>query len=191
MVRIVVNNELVEKTIYNVIGVLDGHLERDRYVLVGNHRDAWGFGAIDASSGGASMLEAAKIIGQHHKKTNWRPRRTLIFASWSGEELGIIGSTEWVEELRHLLSAEAVAYLNVDSCVTGPMFRPDASPSLMEALRQATKRVPAHKTIPDNFLKVNQTLHQSWLEDLQEEAGQKDEVNKEQIKYVWNYDLKL
>ena len=88
----VVNNELVERVIQNVIGVLDGELEPDRYVLVGNHRDAWSFGALDASTGGASLLETVKTIGQYHKMTGWRPRRTMVFASWSGEEQGLIGS---------------------------------------------------------------------------------------------------
>ena len=176
VLRIVVNNELVEKTIYNVIGVLDGHLEPDRYVIVGNHRDSWGFGAMDASSGGAAILESVKTFGELHRKTGWRPRRTLVFASWSGEELGLIGSTEWVEELRALLAAEAVAYLNVDTCVSGPMVKSDASPSLMQALRDATKRVPAHQVAEDRPLKVNQTLYDSWMEELRVNNNSTDET---------------
>lgn len=177
----VINNELEERTVYNVIGVLDGVLEPDRYVIAGNHRDAWGFGAMDAASGGTSMLESVRSIGAHHKKTGWRPRRSLVFGSWAAEELGLIGSTEYVEELRHLLAAEAVAYINVDTCVSGPMVMSDASPTLMEALRAATQRVPAHQVNAEKQLKVNQTLFDSWQENLIEEGKIKE---NEKLKLV-------
>lgn len=68
----------------------------DRYVIVGNHRDAWVFGAIDPSSGTASMLEVARVIGEA-VKNGWRPRRSIVFCSWGAEEYGLVGSTEWVE----------------------------------------------------------------------------------------------
>lgn len=175
----VINNELVEKVIYNVVGVLDGYLEPDRYVVVGNHRDAWGFGAMDAASGGASLLETVKAIGAVHKKTGWRPRRSLLFGSWSGEEQGIIGSTEYVEELGPFLNSRAVAYINADTCVSGPILRADASPTLMEALREATKRVPAHQVKDDDkVLKVNQTLYDSWVDNLTEESNGSKENNE-------------
>lgn len=195
----VINNELVERTIYNVVGVLDGALEADRYVVVGNHRDAWGFGAMDAASGGAALLEAVKAIGGHHRRTGWRPRRSLVFASWSGEEQGLIGSTEFVEEFAgaQLMGARAVAYINADTCVSGPVLRADASPTLMEALRAATRRVPAHPINPEEekeegeTLKANKTLYDSWAESLAaerkeenegKESGENDESQK--LKYV-------
>jgi len=68
----------------------------DRYVLLGNHRDAWVFGAIDPTSGTAVQLEVARALGEMLKQ-NWRPRRTIVFCSWGAEEYGLIGSSEWVE----------------------------------------------------------------------------------------------
>ena len=68
----------------------------DRYVMLGNHRDAWIFGAIDPSSGTAVLLEVVRAIAMMVKQ-GWRPRRTLVFCSWGSEEHGLIGSTEWVE----------------------------------------------------------------------------------------------
>lgn len=159
----VINNRVESKIIHNVIGVLEGVVEKDRYVIVGNHRDSWAFGAMDAASGGVSMLESARILGQHHKKTQWRPRRSIVFASWSGEEQGLIGSYEWVEEVRHLLTNQAVAYLNVDTCVSGPVFHPDASPSLMQAVRDAAKRVPSHLVEGDKDSNKNITLYDALV----------------------------
>lgn len=160
--RLVVNNELSEKIIYNVVGVLDGHLEPDRFVIMGNHRDAWGFGALDAASGGAAMLETARVIGEYHNRTGWRPRRSIIFASWSGEEQGLIGSTEWVEDLRHILSAKTVAYLNVDSCVNGPALGPDISPSLIDMFEEVIHRIPSHP-FPGMPNKKNVTLYDNMM----------------------------
>ena len=68
----------------------------DRYVLLGNHRDAWVFGAIDPTSGTAVQLELARALGAMLKQ-GWKPRRTLVFCSWGAEEYGLIGSSEWVE----------------------------------------------------------------------------------------------
>ena len=68
----------------------------DRYVLLGNHRDAWVFGAIDPTSGTAVMLELARAFGVMLKQ-GWKPRRTIMFCSWGAEEYGLIGSSEWVE----------------------------------------------------------------------------------------------
>ena len=65
-------------------------------MIVGSHRDAWGRGAVDPGGGTATMLEISRVVGQL-MKTGWRPRRTVIFASWGAEEYGLIGSTEWVE----------------------------------------------------------------------------------------------
>ena len=68
----------------------------DRYILIGNHRDAWVFGAIDPTSGTAVLMELSRAFGVMLKQ-GWRPRRTIIFCSWGSEEYGLIGSTEWVE----------------------------------------------------------------------------------------------
>lgn len=68
----------------------------DRYVLMGNHRDAWMNGATDATSGTGVMMEASRVFHEL-METGWKPKRTIIFCSWDGEEYGIIGSIEWLE----------------------------------------------------------------------------------------------
>ena len=74
---------------------------------MGNHRDAWGYGAADPSSGTATMMEVAKILGQMVKEKKWRPRRTIVFASWASEEYGLMGSYEWLEDKRHKIMERA------------------------------------------------------------------------------------
>uniref|UniRef100_A0A0D9V5G2 Aminopeptidase NAALADL1 n=1 Tax=Leersia perrieri TaxID=77586 RepID=A0A0D9V5G2_9ORYZ len=106
-------------TIENVFAVIEGAEEPDRYVILGNHRDAWTFGASDPNSGTAAMIELAERLSVLRKQ-GWRPRRTIIFCSWDAEEYGLTGSTEWVEENREMLSSRAVAYLNVDVSVQDP-----------------------------------------------------------------------
>lgn len=117
-VRLRVNNKLIVKSIINVIGTINGREEPDRYVLVGNHRDAEFFGAVDASSGSAVLMEMSRILGKL-KKLGWRPRRTVKLCSWGAEEFGLIGSVEWVQENAKLLSNRAVVYLNTDVAVGG------------------------------------------------------------------------
>ena len=72
----------------------------DRYVVVGNHRDAWVFGSLDPSSGTAAMLEVSRAMTSVMKRENWRPRRTIMFCSWGAEEHGIVGSYEFTEVTR-------------------------------------------------------------------------------------------
>ncbi|XP_049570041.1 glutamate carboxypeptidase 2 isoform X2 [Orcinus orca] len=88
------NNKV--KRIYNVIGTLRGAVEPDRYVILGGHRDSWVFGGIDPQSGAAVVQEIVRSFGKL-KKEGWRPRRTILFASWDAEEFGLLGSTEWAE----------------------------------------------------------------------------------------------
>ncbi len=99
---------------YNVIARLPGSEYPGEWIIRGNHRDAWVFGAGDPTSGHVSMMEEARAIGEL-SKTGWRPRRTIIFASWDAEEPGLLGSTEWVEYHAEELKEKAVAYINTDS----------------------------------------------------------------------------
>ncbi|KAM0821994.1 hypothetical protein ACQ4PT_071803 [Festuca glaucescens] len=127
-------------TIENVFAVIEGAEEPDRYVILGNHRDAWTFGAADPNSGTAAMIELAQRFSVLQKQ-GWRPRRTIIFCSWDAEEYGLTGSTEWVEENREMLSTRAVAYLNVDVSVVGPGLLPSTTPQLDELLLEIIKLV--------------------------------------------------
>jgi len=85
------------RPIWNVVSRIDGSSEKDRLVILGNHRDAWVFGAVDPNSGTSTMLEVAKGFGDLLKQ-GWQPKRTIILCSWDAEEYGLIGSTEWAEE---------------------------------------------------------------------------------------------
>ena len=102
------------KTISNVIATLPGSSKRDEWVVRGNHYDGWVFGASDPLSGEAAMLSEAKALGALWK-SGWRPKRSIIYASWDGEEPGLLGSTEWVEQNITELRQKAVVYINSDS----------------------------------------------------------------------------
>ncbi|CAI0426201.1 unnamed protein product, partial [Linum tenue] len=141
-------------TIHNIIGVIEGSDEPDRFVLLGNHRDAWTFGAADPNSGTAALLEVAQRLARLQKK-GWKPRRTIIFCSWDAEEYGLIGSTEWVEDNREALKSKAVAYLNVDVAVCNEGFTASATPQLDELLKWTTKQVKDPKN-------TSQTVYDSW-----------------------------
>ncbi|KAK9071983.1 hypothetical protein SSX86_008414 [Deinandra increscens subsp. villosa] len=145
----------VISTIQNVIGIIEGKEEPDRFIILGNHRDAWTFGAVDPNSGTAALLEVAERLGKLQKK-GWKPRRTIIFCNWDAEEYGLIGSTEWVEENREMLASKVVAYLNVDVAVGGAGFQASATPQLDQLIIQVTKQVQD----PDNS---SQTVYDSWV----------------------------
>jgi len=130
-------------TIWDVIGIVHGAQLPNEWVVTGNHRDAWVYGAVDPNSGTAAQLEAVHGVGEL-LKGGWRPKRTLVFASWDGEEEGLIGSTEYAEQHAKELS-RAVAYFNMDAAVSGPDFGASAVPSLKQYLREVAKSVPSPK----------------------------------------------
>lgn len=144
------------RTLWDVIGRVRGRDLPDEWVVAGNHRDAWVYGAVDPNSGTAAMLESVHGIGEL-LKAGWKPKRTLIFASWDGEEEGLMGSTEWVEQHESEL-ANSPAYFNVDVAVSGPKFGASAVPSLKQFLRDVTRAVPAPKggTVYDAWRKADQ-----------------------------------
>jgi len=127
--------------IWNTVGIIRGERWPDEWVVVGGHRDAWGPGARDNVSGTVSVLEAARAFATL-AQGGLRPARTLLFMTWDAEEWGLIGSTEWVEELEDSLRAHAVAYINEDGTFSGPTFGGGASPSLKPLIRAATRVVP-------------------------------------------------
>lgn len=127
-------------SIRNVFAVIRGSEEPDRFVLLGNHRDAWTYGAVDPNSGTAALLDIARRYALL-MRLGWNPRRTIILCSWDAEEFGMIGSTEWVEQNLVNLGSKAVAYLNVDCAVQGPGFYATATPQLDKLLLEVTKKV--------------------------------------------------
>jgi N-acetylated-alpha-linked acidic dipeptidase len=103
---------------YDVIAKLRGTDLADQWIVRGNHHDAWVHGAADPVSGMVALMEEARAIGELAKK-GWRPRRTLVYAAWDGEEQGLLGSTEWVETHLPELRDHAVVYINSDSTDRG------------------------------------------------------------------------
>ena len=141
------------RKIWNVIARIDGTVEKDRWVIMGNHRDAWTFGAVDPNSGSTAMLEVARGFGQL-LKNGWKPRRSIVLCSWDGEEYGLLGSTEWAEENAGELREKAVAYLNMDAAVSGPNFSASSVPSLWNLIRGAARDVRDPKT--------SKSVYQQW-----------------------------
>ncbi|XP_073518154.1 putative N-acetylated-alpha-linked acidic dipeptidase [Phyllobates terribilis] len=145
------------RRVYNVIGTIKGAVEPDRYVILGGHRDSWVFGGLDPQSGAAVVNEIVRSAGKL-KRQGWRPRRTIIFASWDAEEFGLLGSTEWAEENVKLLENRAVAYINADSSVEGNYtLRVDCTPLLYHLVYSLTKKIPS----PDEGFE-GKSLYESW-----------------------------
>ena len=142
-VHLVVKQNYRYTTIWDVIGMVKGTQLPNEWVVTGNHRDAWVYGAVDPNSGTAAQLEAVHGVGEL-LKSGWRPKRTLVFASWDAEEEGLIGSTEFAEQHAKDLS-RAIAYFNMDAAVSGPDFGASAVPSLKQYIRDVTKSVPSPK----------------------------------------------
>ena len=153
--NLIAEHEYVTTPLWNVIGIVNGTLQHE-VIIIGNHRDAWiAGGAGDPNSGSAAINEVVRSFGTA-LKLGWKPLRTIVFASWDGEEYGLIGSTEWVEEFMPWLSKAAVAYLNVDVGTRGPAFGTSASPLLNKLLYEATSAVQS----------PNQTIQGQTVRDL-------------------------
>ena len=144
------------RTIWNVIATLKGSIEPDRWVMLGNHRDAWVYGAVDPGSGSASTLEACRALGSAYKN-GWKPRRTIKYASWDAEEYGLVGSTEWAEEHAKEIDKKALLMLNVDVAVSGPMpsLDIDGIPSLRDWVLDAAGAVRDPRS--------GKLLRETWL----------------------------
>lgn len=140
---------------WNAIGIINGTIP-DEVIVLGNHRDAWiAGGAGDPNSGSAALNEVVRAFGKAVQK-GWKPLRTIVFASWDGEEYGLLGSTEWVEEYIPWLSESTVAYLNVDVGARGPNFAASAAPLLNKAILEVTAEVQS----------PNQTVRGQTVRDL-------------------------
>src|SRR5829696_8447335 len=166
-VRLKTDMDYKLRTIWNVVARIDGNEEKDRWVILGNHRDAWVFGAVDPNSGTSAMLEVGRGFGQL-LKAGWKPRRTIILCSWDAEEYGLIGSTEWAEELAGELREKAVAYLNLDAAVSGAHFGASSVPSLWKLMRAVTRDVKDPKT--------GKTVYQQWQDRAREDRSEEEKV---------------
>ncbi|XP_070759761.1 aminopeptidase NAALADL1 [Enoplosus armatus] len=153
------NHEEVKNS-SNVMGVIRGSVEPDRYVIYGNHRDSWVHGAIDPSSGTSVMLELSRVLGMMVKQGKWRPRRSIIFGSWGAEEFGLIGSAEYTEQYFTKLSERTVAYINVDIAVfANATLRASGMPSVQNVIFKAAKQVNApgldSTSVYDNWIRYS------------------------------------
>jgi len=119
--HLLIESDWSQRPIYDVVAKLTGSEFPDEWVLRGNHHDGWVFGADDPLSGNVAVMAEAKAIGQL-AAGGWRPKRTLVYLSWDGEEPGLLGSTEWVETHADELAEHAVAYVNSDSNSHGFLF---------------------------------------------------------------------
>jgi len=140
-VKIHLKQDYQFRTIWDVIGKIRGAASPGEWVVAGNHRDAWVYGAVDPNSGTAAMLEAVHGLGEL-LKSGWKPKRTIVIGSWDAEEEGLIGSTEWGEDHTQELG-NAAAYFNMDVAVSGKKFGASGVPSLKEFIREIAKTVPS------------------------------------------------
>lgn len=129
---------------YDVIGMLPGSERPDEWVLRGNHRDAWVFGAEDPLSGQVALLAEAQAIGRL-AHSGWKPRRTIVYTSWDAEEPALLGSTEWGEDHADQLRKKAVLYINSDSNDRGILFG-GGSGTLETFFNQVASDVPDPET---------------------------------------------
>nr|XP_006112414.1 transferrin receptor protein 1 [Pelodiscus sinensis] len=150
-VTLEVNNQMVERRIYNIFGVIQGFDEPDRYVVIGAQRDSWGPGAAKAGVGTTMLLELARAISSMVKTGGYKPKRSIVFASWSAGEFGAVGATEWLEGYSATLHSKAFAYINLDAAVLGSSkFKVSASPMLYKVVEQTMMEVkpPVKKNRP-------------------------------------------
>ncbi len=139
-VRMRVRSDDRIRPIWTVTGMIRGGDQPDDVVIVGNHRDAWIYGGVDPSSGSAALMELARTLGEL-KRTGWKPKRSILFASWDAEEFTLTSSTEWGEQHEPWLRRNAVAYLNVDSAASGPNLAVAAVPALNRLIEDVARDV--------------------------------------------------
>ncbi|XP_023674311.1 transferrin receptor 1b [Paramormyrops kingsleyae] len=141
-VTVEVNNSLVEKMIHNVFGIIKGFVDPDRYVVIGAQRDSWGPGFTKATVGTSIMMELARAISEMVANNGFKPRRSIIFASWTAGEYGNVGATEWLEGYLTTLNLKAVSYINLDGIIRGKKtFQASGSPLLQSLLANTLKEM--------------------------------------------------
>jgi N-acetylated-alpha-linked acidic dipeptidase len=152
-VRVKVDQPINYTRVANVVGTLKGAELPDEWIILGCHFDAWGFGATDPNSGTAMLLSLSESLGKLAAQGH-RPKRSIMIAHWDAEEHGVIGSSEWVEQLSDELGAKAIAYMNFDGGVSGKNFGASASPTLKKLITEASKAV--------DYPYTDQSLYDFW-----------------------------
>ncbi|ALM07561.1 glutamate carboxypeptidase [Sediminicola sp. YIK13] len=154
--RLMVDQKRDFVRVHNVVGTIKGTEYPDEWIILGCHYDAWGYGATDPNSGTAMLLGLSESLGKLAKEGKG-PKRSILIAHWDAEEHGVIGSAEWVEQMKDELNAKAVAYLNFDGGVSGKKFGASASPTLKKVLVEASKEV--------NYPETEKTVYEVWKGD--------------------------
>ncbi|TDH06268.1 hypothetical protein EPR50_G00129280 [Perca flavescens] len=157
LITVDVKNILTEKKINNVFGVIKGFVDADRYVVIGAQRDAWGPGFAASTVGTSVLVELARSISEMVKNDGFKPRRSIVFASWSAGEYGSVGATEWLEGYVSSLSMKAFSYINLDTVVTGQQgFKVAASPLMHSLIESTLSEVKyQNKALSSQFAKGN------------------------------------
>ena len=161
-VRLKVNQKIDFVRAANVVGMLKGSEAPDEWIILGCHFDAWGFGATDPNSGTAMLLSLSETLGKL-KKQGYAPKRSILIGHWDAEEHGVIGSSEWVEQLRDQLNAKGVVYMNFDGGVSGKSFSASAAPTLKKLMIETSKKV--------RYPYTDQSLFEFWKKDTQSEPS--------------------
>ena len=162
------------KPLYNVIARLAGTTEADQWIIRGNHHDAWVNGAQDPISGLVAELEEARALGSLYKQ-GWRPKRTIIYAAWDGEEPGLLGSTEWVEAHADELKSHAVAYLNSDTNGRG-YLNADGSHSLEKFINGVAMDVEDPESKVSSWRRVQAAQILNGSPDERREAREREDL---------------
>ncbi|KAJ8112831.1 hypothetical protein ONZ43_g5299 [Nemania bipapillata] len=129
-----------KQKVWNIYAKIDGIEQGEKSIIIGNHRDAWAFGASEPNSGTAIMLDVARVFGELAAR-GWRPLRSIEFMSWDAEEYNMIGSTEFVEKNLDILQQQAFAYINLDGAVSGRDFHAAGSPMFRKLVTKVIDRV--------------------------------------------------
>uniref|UniRef100_A0A8C2HEQ6 Transferrin receptor protein 1 n=1 Tax=Cyprinus carpio TaxID=7962 RepID=A0A8C2HEQ6_CYPCA len=142
IITVEVNNVLIQKKIHNVFGVIKGYMDADRYIVIGAQRDAWGPGYARSTVGTSLLVELARTITDMIKNDGFKPKRSIVFASWSAGEFGSVGATEWLEGYLTSLNMKMFSYISLDEVISGfDSFKATASPLLYELLESTMKQV--------------------------------------------------
>ncbi|MEQ2249176.1 hypothetical protein ILYODFUR_026659 [Ilyodon furcidens] len=163
-ITVEVNNVLAEKKIHNVFGVIKGFVDSDRYVVIGAQRDAWGPGFASSTVGTSVLVELARSISDMVKNDGFKPRRSIVFASWSAGEYGSVGATEWLEGYLSSLNMKAFSYINLDGIVTGRNGFKVAGSPLMHSLIENTLKEVKNK----EMLLFNEFAKSNWESNILE-----------------------
>ena len=159
-VRLKVDQKIDFVIATNVMGSLKASEAPDEWIILGCHLDSWGFGATDPSSGTAMLISLSETLGKLKDK-GYAPKRSILIGHWDAEEHGVIGSTEWVEQMRDQLNAKGVVYMNFDGAVSGKNFGAAAAPTLKKLLIETSKDV--------QYPYTNQSLYEFWNKSNQTE----------------------